>query len=142
MTQIFRTASKEAIREIIADNAQESRFGYLVTEMQLEAICERVVDLFETAINLRTGMQERLGPALAALKNPPAPQQDERFEPGGGSGRFPRVKAAADIYVEQERAPSLPEPSAPAYPAITPGLPRKRIAMTETERTRLSRHRG
>jgi len=50
---IFRTATGQAIREIISDHSQENRFGRSLTETDIDAICERVVDLFEMTLNLR-----------------------------------------------------------------------------------------
>lgn len=80
---IFRTATKQAILEIIAESAQEGRFGYILTEDGMDQSCERVVDLIEMALELRgrTGLlgmqssssQEAAPPARNVAKNKAQP---------------------------------------------------------------------
>lgn len=54
---VFRIATKQAITEIIQDNAQSGKFGLLLTEDGLDAATTQLVDLFEMAINLRARTQ-------------------------------------------------------------------------------------
>lgn len=146
MAQIFRIATKEAIREIILSEAQANRFGILMTDSQLETITERVVDLMETAINLRSGVQSRLENTLSALSQAQhAAHQataDERagFRPGQGSGRLPRARAASEIYSPPDPQQSMDD-TIPLYSGGSPALPRRRVAISETERARLAESR-
>jgi hypothetical protein len=58
MTQIFRTATSQAIQEIIQENCVAGRFGLLLNEDGLEKISHRIVDLFELTLKLRSKTQE------------------------------------------------------------------------------------
>lgn len=137
---IFRTATGQAIRDIISDHSQENRFGRTLTEDDLDAICERVVDLFEMTLNLRA----RLSGGAEQPENQPRTQSksvrwDE--EPA----QLPMTKAASDIYdfsdlEQQRRRDSLPE-RAPQY-STEPEYKltrRKRTAVSVEEQQRLIR---
>jgi hypothetical protein len=70
---IFRDTTKQAIAEIICENAEAGRFGLSMTEHDLESACNRIVDLFEITLELRgrvagTPRQESKAPAMQMVR--------------------------------------------------------------------------
>ncbi|MEY4066611.1 MAG: hypothetical protein RIR26_2819, partial [Pseudomonadota bacterium] len=96
---IFRTATGQAIRDIIVDHSQENRFGRSLTEQDIDSICERVVDLFETTLNLRAqlagaGFVDNSSSSTRTAA--PASARTARWEEEPASP--PRTRAAAELY--------------------------------------------
>jgi hypothetical protein len=139
---IFRTATGQAIREIISDHSQENRFGRTLTDTDLDAICERVVDLFEMTLNLRAQVS---GGGQVAEDSRSAPRQASRAvrwdeEPA----RVPTTRSASEIYDfthinRQSRADALPSLAPQQTTEIDLKLPRKRISVTVEEKEVLMR---
>ncbi|NBX18317.1 MAG: hypothetical protein EBR09_13220 [Proteobacteria bacterium] len=143
---VFRTATTQAIRDIIADHGTANRFGLSLTDADIDAICTRVVDLFEMTLNLRAQVG---GGGLAESRrdtpaNPNAPQalKSGRWEEDRVS--VPRTKAASEIYdfshlEKRSRADALPQvaPQNEEIPDLK--LPRKRISVSSDEREVLLR---
>jgi hypothetical protein len=50
---IFRTATGQAIKEIIAEKGAVGNFGINLTHDSLDEACNSIVDLFEMALELR-----------------------------------------------------------------------------------------
>ena len=55
---VFRIATKQAIKEIIEAPSEKLQYGLILTDENLEDITDRVVDLFEMTLNLRSRTQE------------------------------------------------------------------------------------
>lgn len=55
---VFRIATKQAIKEIIESPSEKLQYGLILTDENLEDITDRVVDLFEMTLNLRSRTQE------------------------------------------------------------------------------------
>lgn len=106
---IFRTATGQAIRDIISDHSQENRFGRTLTDDDLDAICERVVDLFEMTLNLRARLSGNTEPVES---QPRTQQRSLRWDEE--PAQMPMTKAAADVYdfsefEQQRRRDALPD---------------------------------
>lgn len=139
---IFRTATGQAIREIISEHSQENRFGRTLTDTDLDAICERVVDLFEMTLNLRAQVS---GGGESAETSRGAQRQNSRSvrwdeEPA----KVPTTRAASEIYDfthinRQARADALPSLAPEQNSEVDYKLPRKRINVTVEEREVLMR---
>jgi hypothetical protein len=139
---VFRTATTQAIREIIADHGTTHRFGMSLTENDIEAICSRVVDLFEMTLNLRaqlntgTNTSNPHSPENGAAK----PLKASRWEQEPAS--LPTSKAASELY---ELSHLERRPRSDALPATAPvsdsdldfRLPRKRVSVSVDERNML-----
>lgn len=54
MAGAFEIATRSAIREIITDHVQESKFGYVMTHEALEDIGDQLFDLIVTSRNLKS----------------------------------------------------------------------------------------
>jgi hypothetical protein len=78
MTSFFRIATKQAIRDIITENAQSLKFGVAINDDSLENITEKVVDLFEMTLELRARSQNFFGPMLERQEPAEEPKQ-KRF---------------------------------------------------------------
>jgi hypothetical protein len=137
---IFRTATGQAIRDIIADHSQENRFGRTLTEDDLDTICERVVDLFEMTLNLRarvSGSSEH----SEAQQKPQSRAVRWEDEPA----QMPTTRAASEVYDfsgfnQKSRQDALPNlaPNATTEPEYKL-LRRKRTAVSAEEQQRLMR---
>lgn len=151
---VFRIATKQAIRDIVTENASENRFGFTVTEDNLESITDRVVDLFEMTLNLRS----RLGmgaasPAEAAPAEQPKSQQTRWQTPSPATSTaqqktstltrepvgFPRTTNAAEIYDGSLKVKSAPASETILPPHVDFKLPRKRTLITAEEKEKLTR---
>jgi hypothetical protein len=55
---VFRIATGQAIREIIEEHGSLGRFGLILTPENIDDIADRIVDLFEMTIELRTKTQQ------------------------------------------------------------------------------------
>ena len=137
---IFRTATGQAIRDIIADHSQENRFGRTLTEDDLDAICERVVDLFEMTLNLRARVS---GPTDHEGGQTQGQTRSMRWE--DEPAQIPTTRAASEIYDfssfnQPSRQDSLPHmapnvASEPEYKLMR----RKRTQVSAEEQQRLMR---
>jgi hypothetical protein len=152
MTTIFRTATKQAMKEIIEERSEAGRFGLLVTEEGLEAITDRLVDLFEMTLTLRqqtrhffeppaptpepapraksSNLQKgRTTPTLSQNQRPPQDSDRQRAS-------FPKTRNAAEVYTvhrqEDKFGSALANPSLPTH--IDLKLPRRRVEMSDEER--------
>lgn len=109
---VFRTATGQAVRDIISEHATTHRFGLSLTDADLDAICERVVDLFEMTLNLR-----------AQVGTGQAPQTNTGAAPQSGAST-----AHQATFVRQE-------------PTMSLTLPRTRVAVAQDEKETLMRRR-
>jgi hypothetical protein len=66
MMGIFRTATGQAIEDIITENAQNGTFGVTLSHADLQIACGKIVDLFEMTLELRGHTQNLFGGALGA----------------------------------------------------------------------------
>ncbi|MFZ9520561.1 MAG: hypothetical protein ACO3A4_08805 [Silvanigrellaceae bacterium] len=144
---IFRTATTQAIRDIIADHGSANRFGISLTEADVEAICTRVVDLFEMTLNLRAqvgnvgaGHRETEQPNATPARNSSLKPQRWEREPAS----VPTTKAASEVYdfsylERKDRGDSLPFLAPTNESAVDLKLPRKRISVNDDEREILLR---
>lgn len=137
---IFRTATGQAIRDIIADHSQENRFGRTLTEDDLDSICERVVDLFEMTLNLRARVS---GPAEQQDSHKQRQRRQVRWE--DEPTQIPTTRAASEIYdlsslSRQSRPDALPQIASQISNEPEFRLPRrKRTAVSAEEQQRLMR---
>lgn len=76
MAGAFEVATRSAIREIIVDAVQESKFGYVMSHEALQQISDQLFDLFITSRNLKAAGDRMLAQGLmpgmnaAAAKRP------------------------------------------------------------------------
>lgn len=136
MSQIFRIATCQAIREIIEESAVEGRFGLILTEDGIDKISHRVVDLFEMTLELRAKTQEMFSgigsnqqtsnPKRVTKNNS---QNEERIP-------FPKTKNAAEIYDFGQRNRSEMD-SIPIAPIHDVKLPRTRFGLSLEEKERM-----
>ncbi|WGL59654.1 hypothetical protein QEJ31_14070 [Pigmentibacter sp. JX0631] len=139
MSQIFRIATTQAIREIIQESAVEGRFGLLLTDESIEKISERVVDLFEMTLKLRAKTQELFGQVNS--KTEPASissKQQKNALNVDEKSPFPRSKNAAEVYDFGKRTKSDFE-SIPLSTIQDVKLPRTRFQLSLEEKEKLRR---
>lgn len=146
MTSMFRIATKEAIREIVIENCHQGRFGFVLSSDDLDLSADKIVDLFETTLELRGRVQERMNSAPSTNSNIAKANTKKRSDyrpqvsntlqnPG-----FPRSVNAAEIYeVPNPEYRKLHVEQVPQAPAMDHKLPRKRISLTEAEREKMYR---
>lgn len=72
MAGAFEIATRSAIREIIVDAVQESRFGYVMTHEALQQISDQLFDLFMTSRNLKSAGDRMLAQGFVPGMNPTA----------------------------------------------------------------------
>lgn len=137
MSQIFRIATCQAIREIIEESSVEGRFGLILTDDGIEKISHRVVDLFEMTLQLRAKTQEMFSGMAAAPQQTNNPKkgtknstQNEERPP------FPKTKNAAEIYDFGQRNKSELD-SMPMAPIHDVKLPRTRFGLSLEEKERM-----
>lgn len=137
---IFRTATSQAIRDIICDHSQENRFGRTLTDDDLDSICERVVDLFEMTLNLRARVSGASEQDTGHTKTQTRSMRWED-EPAG----IPTTRAASEVYdfsgfSHQSRQDALPHmaPSVTTEPEHKL-VRRKRTPVSVEEHQRLMR---
>jgi hypothetical protein len=145
---VFRTATTQAIRDIIADHGTANRFGMSLTDSDIDAICGRVVDLFEMTLNLRAqvgtgGAADPRREASAHNGQPQAqPLKASRWEDERAA--VPRTKAASEIYdfshmEAKNRGDALTSVGNKNDSVPDLKLPRKRISVSSDEREILLR---
>lgn len=134
MTSMFRIATKEAIREMVIENCHTGRFGFVLTSEGLDLSTDRIVDLFETTLELRNKVREKMSANT---------QIDAAAEKSHGKEektKFPRTVNAAEIYkLPQPEYRQLHVEQVPQAPAFDHKLPRKRVSLTEIEREKIYR---
>ena len=54
MAGVFEGATRVAIAEIIQKHAQESKFGYILSQESYQAVIDDVYDLLKTSRNLKS----------------------------------------------------------------------------------------
>jgi hypothetical protein len=162
MGTIFRTATKQAILDLIGEHATPSRFGQLLSDDDADALAMRVVDLFEMTLELRA----RTG-ALSASEQPAASPVRESERPPAlrrsaasasqtavlprrswseeaPSNAFPTTVHAAE-FTEPRQGGRVPPPDSgkDAEDALSANLklPRTRKPITESERQSFWRKR-
>ncbi|NBW82215.1 hypothetical protein EBR21_10730 [bacterium] len=144
---VFRTATTQAIRDIIADHGSANRFGISLTEADVEAICTRVVDLFEMTLNLRAQVGNTGSIARENETSGPAPARNSALKPQRWEqepAAVPTTKAASEVYdfshlERKDRGDSLPQLAPKSDSAVDLKLPRKRISVSQDEREILLR---
>jgi hypothetical protein len=136
MSQIFRIATCQAIREIIEESAVEGRFGLILTDDGIDKISHRVVDLFEMTLELRAKTQEMFS-GMNSQQQASSPKrvtknnvQNEERAP------FPKTKNAAEIYDFGQRNRSEMD-SMPIAPIHDVKLPRTRFGLSLEEKERM-----
>lgn len=130
---IFRTATCEAVMEIITENAQNGRFGLLLSPDALKESAERIVDLIETSLQLRANVQDRMERASMVQQKAETPQPRDTFRSGTAPG-MPKTKNAADIYEQSSYRHDNSAHDVAVSPTMNFRLPRKRIAISDSER--------
>jgi hypothetical protein len=134
---VFHEATRQAIREMIEEFGEASRFGRILNEDDLEGAAGRIATFFEMTLELRANLGG-LGSALAGALAPERPSQGAQGSPRAStqrtntlppaSGRmglragfpenesapsraaasFPRTRAAAEVAVEHELSRGIP----------------------------------
>lgn len=156
MASIFRTATKQAILEILEEAGTKNRFGLHITEEGIDRATDRVVDLFEMTLQLRSQTQDirsllsqavqpspeaKGGGAKAQAASPTRePALKTRQALVSEDGPFPRTRTAAEIYAMDTFAPGTPkaDPFAGPLPAQHDfKLPRQKVTMTAEELQKL-----
>ena len=121
---IFRTATKQAIREIIEENGFNGRFGHILSNNNIETVTDKVVDLFEMTLTLRSHTSAMFGGGNAT-QEPPPPSTRRTPEPTPVG--FPKTRNAAEIYDSSMGTPRNIAPEAlPANAETSLQLRRKR----------------
>lgn len=72
MAGAFEVATRSAIREIIVDAVQESKFGYVMSHEALQQISDQLFDLFITSRNLKAAGDRMIAQGLVPGMNPNA----------------------------------------------------------------------
>ncbi|RDB36400.1 hypothetical protein [Spirobacillus cienkowskii] len=138
MSQIFRIATCQAIREIIEESALEGRFGLILTNDGVEKIANRVVDLFEMTLELRAKTHEMFAGKMPSQDNQQNRKTRSPFFHSDEQSPFPRSKNAAEIYdFGSKKTDNLD--SIPLAPNQDVKLPRKRFGLSLEEREKLRR---
>jgi hypothetical protein len=74
MAGAFEIATKSAIREIILNSVHESRFGYVLSQDNLDALNDQIFDLILTSRNLKAAgdrmLSQGMAPANGASSRP------------------------------------------------------------------------
>ncbi len=65
MAGAFEVATRSAIREIILNSVQSSKFGYVMTPEALEEISDQIFDLLLTSRNLKAAGDRMLSQGVA-----------------------------------------------------------------------------
>jgi hypothetical protein len=72
MAGAFEVATRSAIREIIVDAVQESKFGYVMSHEALQQISDQLFDLFITSRNLKAAGDRMIAQGLVPGMHPSA----------------------------------------------------------------------
>jgi hypothetical protein len=160
MGTIFRTATKQAILDLIADHGTQSRFGHLLSDDDAEELASRVVDLFEMTLELRS----RTGLMGASAGTGAVASGGQGSQPGGSSTQksagsppgkgiswseeapqttFPKTIHAAEFFDRGETAKNMPDSTHDNHDPVFRGLklPRTRKPITDAERQSFLRRR-
>jgi hypothetical protein len=159
MGNIFRTATKQAILDLIADHGTRSRFGQMLSDDDADQLAARVVDLFEMTLELRgrTGMIG-LGSASTAKPTEEPSQSPRRRSTGAAASvaaeelswsdtppksTFPTTIHAAEFLDKGERKARVSDATAETPDPTFMGLklPRQRKPITEAERQSFMKRR-
>lgn len=162
MGNIFRTATKQAILDLISDHGTRSRFGQMLSDDDADQLAARVVDLFEMTLELRsrTGMLG-LGATPAAKPSEDPPPNSRRRSPGAAAGAgiaateenswsdtpprttFPTTIHAAEFLEKNDRKARVSDATAETPDPTFMGLklPRQRKPITEAERQSFMKRR-
>jgi hypothetical protein len=159
MGNIFRTATKQAILDLIADHGTRSRFGQMLSDDDADQLAARVVDLFEMTLELRgrTGMLG-LGSAPAAKPSAESNPNPRRRSPGAAAeapteklswsdtpprSTFPTTIHAAEFLEKGDRKARVSDATAETPDPTFMGLklPRQRKPITEAERQSFMKRR-
>ncbi|APJ03607.1 hypothetical protein [Silvanigrella aquatica] len=137
MSQIFRIATSQAIREIIEESAVEGRFGLILTDDGIEKIAQRVVDLFEMTLELRAKTQAMFAGMNNSQAATPAKQTASKNNfLNEEKAPFPKTKNAAEIYdFGQKKRNDLDSLPMPLVHDVK--LPRTRFGLSLEEKERL-----
>jgi hypothetical protein len=159
MGNIFRTATKQAILDLISDHGTRSRFGQMLSDDDADQLAARVVDLFEMTLELRsrTGMLG-LGSASTAKPAEESSQSPKRRASGAAAtvaaeelswsdtppkSTFPTTIHAAEFLDKGERKSRVSDATAETPDPTFMGLklPRQRKPITEAERQSFMKRR-
>ena len=141
---IFHDATRQAIREMIEEFGETSRFGHILNEQDLEAAAARIASFFEMTLELRAGLaaggaptkeKKRTGPCRGPL-GPGFLQPEDVESPRGPA--FARTRAAAEVAAEEswsrQAGATLRGDDTPRLPVDQDfRLPRKRVGATDGE---------
>jgi hypothetical protein len=141
---IFHDATRQAIREMIEEFGETSRFGHILNEQDLEAAAARIASFFEMTLELRAGLaggappkeKKRMGPGRGPL-GPGFLEPEDVHSPRGPA--FARTRAAAEVAAEEnwsrQAGATLRSDDTPRLPVDQDfRLPRKRVGATDVER--------
>lgn len=73
MAGAFEIATRSAIREIILATVHESKFGYVLSHENLEALNSQLFDLFVTSRNLKAAGDRMIAQGFAPAQSPSPP---------------------------------------------------------------------
>ncbi len=79
MAGAFEIATRSAIREIIMNSVQTSKFGYVMTEEGLDDISEQIFALLLTSRNLKAAGDRLLTQGVPTAKPMPGPPKRPRL---------------------------------------------------------------
>lgn len=147
MGTVFRTATKQAILEMIQENAVPSRQGLILTEESCEQVCHQIVDLFEMTLELRQKASGIFASPLetaterkrSSFAQRSASSSDDFFDAEEAPASFPKTKSAAEIYYmgENKKPAGKDEFFSSLQPHLDHRLPRKRFALSDEEKRKL-----
>ncbi len=75
MASTFEVATRAAIQEILMNNVQETKFGYILTKESIEDFSNDIFDLFVTSRNLKSAGDRLLGGQAAVSQRPSGRQK-------------------------------------------------------------------
>ena len=163
---IFHEATRQAIKEMIEEFGEASRFGRILNEDDLECAAARVATFLEMTLELRTGLglagptQQARDPG-AALRTA-APRQaaprasgnrlglpsgfETREDPALKPSGFARTRAAAEVAADADTTRGVQGPGRGQAEVRLPPehdfrLPRKRVGASEQERESFTSNR-
>ncbi len=141
---VFRIATKQAILDMIVESGENKTFGLFVAHHQVDALADRIVDLFEMTLELRQKVQN-------ATSEPNPPKADPRRQAGARqegatpSRHFlrdeepvvPRTRRAQELYQGETAIAPLQSQQMPSLGVgqntMGVGLPKRRVAFTSQE---------
>jgi hypothetical protein len=152
MGTIFRTATKQAILDLISDHGTRSRFGQLLSDDDADALALRVVDLFEMTLELRarTGVLGLGGASGAGASTNSESHNTSRvgavpksWSEQPPSSNFPTTVHASEFIDHREPKGIRPEPPAGSEDLSFASLklPRTRKPLSDSERQNFLKRR-